>query len=103
MRKAGLALITTLALGATAGPAVAQQATERGYDETLGVIGEIETVEPKQETAPTPAAAPAPPVQQQQAGDLPFTGAEVGIVVLLGGVLIGTGFMLRRATNRAEG
>jgi hypothetical protein len=98
MRIAGLALITALLLAVSGGTAVAQQATQRGYDETLGVIGEIETENPQQDTAPAPAAQPSAP-QQQQAGDLPFTGLDVGIVVLLGAVLIGTGFVLRRTTR----
>jgi hypothetical protein len=100
MRIAGLALITALLLAVSGGTAVAQQATQRGYDETLGVIGEIETENPTQDTAPAgPAAQPTPPQQQPQAGDLPFTGLDVGIVVLLGAVLIGTGFVLRRTTR----
>jgi hypothetical protein len=97
MRIAGLALITALLLAISGGTAVAQQATQRGYDETLGVIGEIETENPTQDSAP--AAQPTPPQQQPQAGDLPFTGLDVGIVVLLGAVLIGTGFVLRRTTR----
>ena len=97
MRVAGLALITSLLLALGGGTALAQDPSVRGYDESLGVIGEIQSEEPT-----PPAEAPqqaAPPVQQE--GDLPFTGMDLGIVAVLGMVLLGTGLVLRRTTRRA--
>ena len=44
--------------------------------------------------ANTPAAAAAP--QEASTGSLPFTGADVGLVALMGAVLLGTGVVLRR-------
>jgi hypothetical protein len=51
-----------------------------------------------------PAAAPAPAttVQAPQGGSLPFTGLEVGVIVLLGAALIGGGFVLKRMSARSE-
>ena len=82
--------------------AQAVQDTYRGQSKELGVIGEIEQVNPPEDTvdaapapaqpAPAPAAAPAP----QQAGSLPFTGSEVLLVALGGIALVGAGFGLRR-------
>ena len=98
MRIAGLALITSLLLALGGGTAVAQDPSVRGYDESLGVIGEIQSEEP----TPTPEreVTPTPP-QQQPESDLPFTGLDLGIVALLGALLLGTGLVLRRTTRRA--
>jgi hypothetical protein len=109
MRIARIATITAViaALGGT----TAQAATpsERGYDETLGVIGQVDTPSaPKRaeapsqdQTAPAAATTPAQPVQEES-GNLPFTGLDIGIVALMGIALLGTGFMLRRGTNRGD-
>jgi hypothetical protein len=102
MRIAGLALISSLFLALGGGTALAQDASVRGYDESLGVIGEIQSEEPtppaRRDETPTPPQTP-PPVQE--AGDLPFTGLDLGIVAGLGIVLLGTGLFLRRTTRRA--
>ena len=99
MRIAGLALISSLLLALGGGTAVAQDPSVRGYDESLGVIGEIQSEEP----TPTPSreVTPTPPQQQQPESDLPFTGLDLGIVALLGVLLLGTGLVLRRTTRRA--
>lgn len=111
MRIAGLtAVLTSLLLAVGGGAAFAQGTpSSRGYDESLGVIGEIQSEEPTtpaqreeapvQEATPTPAPAPAP--QPQQEGDLPFTGLDLGIVAAMGAVLLGTGLVLRRTTRRS--
>lgn len=109
MRTAGVALITSFALALSGGVAVAQDGpSERGYSERLGVIGEIESVEPTPTpTTPAPAPSPAPqpaaPVQATaNEGDLPFTGLDLGIILGMGVVLLGTGLVLRRTAARGD-
>ena len=102
MRIRLTALFTALLLALGATTAFAQSSpSARGYDESLGVIGEIQEEEPtppaQQEEQPTPPAAP----QQQEEGNLPFTGLDLGIVALMGAVLLGTGLVLRRTTRRS--
>lgn len=97
------ALFTAFVFALSGGTALAQgTASEQGYDESLGVIGEIQSEEPtppaQREEQPTPPQTP-PPVQEE--GDLPFTGLDIGIVALMGAVLLGTGLVLRRSTRRA--
>jgi hypothetical protein len=104
MRTAGLASLTALVLAFTGGTAMAQDGpSQRGYDETLGVIGQVDTPQtptrPAQAAQPSQAAVtPAQPVQQE--GSLPFTGLDIGIVALMGIVLLGTGVVLRRTITR---
>ena len=104
MRIARLtAMFTTLAL-AFGGTAAYAQSTPsaKGYDESLGVIGEIQSEEPTppqdREQQPTPPTTPPP---EQREGDLPFTGFDLGIVALMGAALLGTGLVLRRSTRRS--
>lgn len=98
-RLTALLAVFLLAFGGTS--AFAQTAPREGYDESLGVIGEIQSEEPStpgtRENEPTPPSAPA----QQQEGDLPFTGLDLGIVALMGAALLGTGLVLRRTTRRS--
>ena len=43
----------------------------------------------------------SPPVKtQSQGGNLPFTGADLGVLAAAGGLLVGLGFGLRRLTHR---
>ncbi|HEX2086425.1 MAG TPA: hypothetical protein VHF89_12135 [Solirubrobacteraceae bacterium] len=94
-------MLTSLLLAVGGGTALAQGTpSSRGYDESLGVIGEIQSEEPttpsEREVSPTPPPATPP----QQEGDLPFTGLDLGIVALMGGILLATGLALRRSTRR---
>ncbi len=104
MRIAGLtALLTTLLLAIGGGAALAQGTpSERGYDESLGVIGEIQSEDPqtpnRESTPPTPTPPQEPPREES---DLPFTGLDLGIVALMGALLLGTGLVLRRTTRRS--
>ena len=109
MRSIILILSTLLLLGAPA-VALAQDPTVRGYPESdiLGEVGEVEEQAPAPAPAPEPQpqaaevptaeAAPAP----QSAGELPFTGLEVGLIALMGAALLLTGITLRRASTRGE-
>jgi hypothetical protein len=104
MRIARLtALMSMIFLLAFGGSAFAATPSSRGYDESLGVIGEIQSEEP---TPPSqreeqPETPPATPPQTQREGDLPFTGFDLGIVALMGVALLGTGLVLRRSTRRS--
>jgi hypothetical protein len=109
MRIARIATLVAV-IAATGGTtAQAQSPSERGYDETLGVIGQVDTPSPQAAEAPsedvttTPEAAPTPaqPVAEEE-GNLPFTGLDLGIVALMGAALLGTGFALRRSTHRSD-
>ena len=102
MRIAGLtALLTAFLMSLSVGSALAQSTpTERGYDESLGVIGEIQSEDPQppQRESTPPAPTPPPPAERQES-DLPFTGLDLGIVALMGVLLLGTGIVLRRTTR----
>jgi hypothetical protein len=111
MRLAAIALITSLLLALGGSVATAQTPSTRGYDETLGVIGEIETQQPNRDPDPEPTPTPTPtpepeptpqPQQQEESGSLPFTGLDVGIVALMGLALLGTGLALRRSAGRSR-
>jgi uncharacterized protein HemX len=98
------AVFTVLALAVGGSTAFAQSTpSQRGYDESLGVIGEIQSEEPTppQEREQQPTPPPATPPQEQREGDLPFTGLDLGIVALMGAALLGTGIALRRTTRRS--
>src|SRR5688500_19468157 len=98
MRIAGVALISSLLLALGGGTAVAQDPSVRGYDESLGVIGEIQSEEP----TPTPTEEVTPtPHQPQPESDLPFTGLDLGIGAILVAILLGTRLDLRRTPRRA--
>jgi hypothetical protein len=45
-------------------------------------------------------ASPTTVKAQSQGGNLPFTGADLGVLAAAGGVLVGLGFGLRRLTHR---
>ncbi len=99
----GLALCA-LALTAVA-PAASAQPAKQGYDETT-VLGNVDSGGPApaaQETAPAVAASPttetAPVAVQSNESSLPFTGADLGILVLMGVLLGGTGLVLRRVVR----
>ncbi|MDQ3741393.1 MAG: hypothetical protein M3389_10685 [Actinomycetota bacterium] len=103
MRIAGLtALLLTLLLAIGGGTALAQGTpSSRGYDESLGVIGEIQSEEPTPPSQREELPTPPPSTPPEQEGDLPFTGLDLGIVAAMGVVLLGTGLVLRRSTRRS--
>jgi hypothetical protein len=45
-------------------------------------------------------ASSTSPVKAQSGGNLPFTGADLGVLAAAGGLLMGFGFGLRRLTHR---
>ena len=91
-------------MGAAAPVASAQTASQEGYDES-GVVVNLRGGGGGNEGAPV-AAAPAsspepasPAADTSDGGSLPFTGKDLGIVILLAGVLLGTGLLVRRVAQ----
>lgn len=97
-------MLATAAAGVAATPhrLFSHNAIQQGYG---GVGGQSTTprlhqVAGAQKTVQNVAAAPA----THATGTLPFTGAQLGIFVLIGFALIGGGLLVRRAgAGRAEG
>jgi len=105
--------VTLIAMGAMVAPVLAQSPAV-GYDETGvmnnvppgagGVLGDEDSGAGESPTAPTPRADTVPnkeagattPAATTTTGNLPFTGLDVGIVVLMSLALLGTGLLLRR-------
>jgi hypothetical protein len=100
MKKlATLFAIFTLAL-ALASPALAQSPTQDAYGGTLGEqVGGGGNGAPAPEQAPEQAPAETAPAAKET-GSLPFTGFEVGIIVLAGIALAGAGNTQRRTTRK---
>ena len=94
-------------LAIAAPPAMAQSSTVRGYDESGGVIGELTpntggssaNDEPSLQPTSSLGSPQEPADESVSTGALPFTGIDVGILVLMGLALLGTGLMLRRRTS----
>jgi hypothetical protein len=107
MKKlATLFAIFTLAL-ALASPALAQSPTQDAYGGTLGEqvtsppAQPAPEAQPQEEGAGAPAAETAPAeTNPASTGTLPFTGFELGIIVLAGIALAGAGYTLRRTTRK---
>jgi hypothetical protein len=110
-----LALCAT-ALAVAAPVASAGSAAKEGYDEST-VLGNVEETTGGGPTTPTsnPPSGPSPAVASQPAASapavqsvsnesdesaLPFTGADLGILLALGVLLAGTGLVLRRVVHR---
>jgi hypothetical protein len=73
-------------LGLTAPVALAQTPSQTGYSETQRI--------------PQPPTTATPPAKTDK---LPFTGMDVGVIVLAALVLVGAGVALRRMTASREG
>ena len=50
--------------------------------------------------APAPTAAPAPSAAPSGGRQLPYTGADAGLLALAGAALVGAGLALRRAVDQ---
>ena len=91
-RKLGIwSTFVVLALIAAAPVARAQSPTLQGYGEDRGIVQQVQHASPSQ---PQPAKA-----SPSSGAKLPFTGLDLAIVAALGGVLAGTGLVLRRSTQ----
>lgn len=92
MKRTAVVFTIGLAL-ALAAPALAEQGP------TLGVYGgQVGTLQVPVAKSPKPPSG-GTPSGTTSSGTLPFTGVELGLFVLAGGVLLGTGISLRRLTR----
>lgn len=94
-----LAMVFTLAL---AGPALAQDnPTEDAYG---GVLGEevANNDDTGGNNTPPPATVQVEQAADDNVGSLPFTGLELGLVVLAGIGLVSLGLVMRRQTRRSS-
>ena len=81
--------ICSLAVAGLAPAAVAQTASQQGYDES-GLLGGVD-----QGSGPTNTAGAV----SDSGSSLPFTGLDVGILLALGGTAAGAGYAMRRAVR----
>src|SRR3954468_6164936 len=93
-RFAVISMFVMCALVALAPFARAQSPTLQGYGEDRGLVQQVQHA----------SNSPAPPRPQvakssSSGAKLPFTGLDLAIVVGLGAVLAGTGFVLRRSVQ----
>jgi hypothetical protein len=95
--KKFLAVMGATALLAFAAPAAFAESGSEGYGGSNVVAG-------LEQGGGTDAGAPvqAAPVQAaaDEGGSLPFTGADLGVLAVAGGLLLGLGLGLRRLTHR---
>ncbi len=92
------------ALFAMPASAIAQSA-QGNYIRPGGVVQDQIETQPTQaesQEASTPPAATAAAPQNDQGGELPFTGFDLALVVGAGGVLLMLGFGIRRFTRATE-
>lgn len=102
----------TMLLGAPA--AIAQTSAQQGYSTPGGVVQTQLGHTPAQQTQPTAStkAAPSAPSTTPAAttvaspkvssSKLPFTGLDIGMIVVAGGILLAMGLGIRRMTRSAE-
>ena len=95
-RKLGFVSAAAVCLVLALAPlARAQSPTLQGYGEDRGLVQQIQHASTNSHS-PQPQAVKA----SSSSGDkLPFTGLDLAIVVALGGVLAGTGLVLRRSAR----
>lgn len=121
VRSSLLAIVAAIAFSMFGGSALANGPTQQGYDET-GVVGQISGPgggspgtsvlgahatgggsSPSGTAGQSAAVTPARPLSAASGGPtLPFTGLDLGIVVMLGGALVGVGMVMRRASRQPD-
>jgi hypothetical protein len=96
---AGLA-VAMLAVGAPTAVAQSAAPVQSGYSKPAGAVQtQVENNAPTKQPAAA-VATPAPKATVEQKGaQLPFTGLDVGFVLLAGAVLLAAGFGIRRMTR----
>jgi hypothetical protein len=94
---ATIAVLASLALLSVAGTAIAQSPTEDAYGG--GDKGEVGGVQQSNGGGGDTNGAAAAVATDTTGGSLPFTGLEVGVMLLAGVALVGGGFLVRRISN----
>jgi hypothetical protein len=92
---ATIAVLASLALLSVAGTAIAQSPTEDAYGG--GSQGEVGGLQQSNGGGGDNAANAV--ATDTAGGSLPFTGLEVGVMLLAGVALVGGGFLVRRISN----
>jgi hypothetical protein len=95
--KKALAIASIMALLAPA--AAFAQSSDEGYGGPGNVISGLEQGGGGGGGGSSPSQE-QPVKTQSQGGNLPFTGADLGVLAAAGGLLVGFGFGLRRLTHR---
>lgn len=93
-----VACVCAIGIAVMASSASAQTASQQGYDESA-LLGQVGGPDGGQEAGPVSVSSPSP---SSSNGSLPFTGLDLAILVLMGGVLVVTGVALRRAARPAS-
>ena len=96
--KKFLAVMGATALLAFAAPAAFAESGSEGYGGSNVVAG-LEQGGGTDTGAPV-QAAPVQAAAADEGGSLPFTGADLGVLAVAGGLLLGLGLGLRRLTHR---
>jgi hypothetical protein len=94
-RMLAIAVVTVLLVPSAA---YAQSGTE-GYGGQQNVVAGLEEDSAPPPSAPAPAGKEVAPAKADR-GALPFTGADLGVLMAAGSVLLALGFGLRRLTHR---
>ena len=100
--KKFLAVMGATALLAFAAPAAFAESGTEGYGGSNVVAGLEQGGGTDTGTPVQPAPVQAAPVQvaADEGASLPFTGADLGVLAVAGGLLLGLGLGLRRLTHR---
>jgi hypothetical protein len=98
-------LIAALTIALLAPTAALAQSSNEGYGGPNNVVSGVgDSGGP---TTPTPVADTTPadttPVETSDAAALPFTGADLGVLLAAGAILLALGLGLRRLTHRPSG
>jgi hypothetical protein len=97
MRRITAFLAIALLSLAVASPAFGQSATENAYGGTAGTQEFTGSGGDTNGSAPVLAADTS--ATTDTSGSLPFTGLDLGIILLVGITLVGTGLIVRRAAG----
>lgn len=96
-------LVAALAVSMLVPAAATAQSSNEGYGGPNNVVSDVgdsggDGPAPTSDTAATPAASA--PVETDAGASLPFTGADLGVLLAAGAMLLALGLGLRKLTHR---